>query len=270
MSSYHESSRSLFFISSQFLIAPLIMKNSLRIFVIALFLSVNGAPTATLFCKQVWWFHEQMHCEIGERVDGRVMISDVRFYDSAEHKLRGMVVSYGKKSEHFPLGIGNFFTNLESLEISVNGLKFLYRSCFQNLTNLTSLSILHTEIVSLPRDVFYDLPNLEHLNIANNHLINLHDGLLWKSTKLLSFDASQNRLTGISENVFKNCNKLRVIDLQDNKLVNVRINFYLFENLTRLNLVNNLKTCDLTFGYEKSNVKKFDDLHDKVRKLCNF
>lgn len=213
-----------------------------------------------------------MHCEIGERVEGRVMISKVQFYDEnvkAEDKLKDIVVSYGRKSEHFPLGLGNFFTNLENLEISVNGLRFLYRSCFQNLTNLTSLRILHTEIASLPRDVFYDLPNLVHLNLANNHLVNLPDGLLWKSLKLVSFDASQNRLTSVSENIFKNCNKLRVIDLQDNKLVTVRINFYLFENLIRINLANNIKTCDLTFGYEKSNVKFFADLHDKVKKLCN-
>lgn len=215
----------------------------------------------------------QVHCEIGERVDGRVMISKIQFYDAeddkAEEKLKDIVVSYGRKSEHFPLGVGNFFTKLESLEISVNGLKFLYRSCFQNLTNLTSLSILHTEIASLPRDVFYDLSNLEHLNLANNHLVNLHDGLLWKATKLISIDASQNRLASISENLFKNCNKLRVIDLQDNRLVIVRINFFLFENLIKLNLANNLRTCDLTFGYEKSNIKNCGDVNEKVKKLCN-
>lgn len=248
---------------------------SLKVTTIFLILLSPTDSSTTLFCKRVWWFREQVHCELIVEVKGQVIIGGIHFKgaeildDKPEIELNEVVVSYGKKSEHFPSGLGIFFTNLKILEISVIGLKFLHRNCFEKLTNLTDLKVFHTEISFLPQDVFIDLENLEILNLANNHIANLPENLLWYNRQLKSIDLSQNRIGIVPSNFFSFSKKIESIEFQDNNIEGVRFNFLYLKNLKRINFNGNSKFCDFCYGFEKSTVKTLSDFQWKVEKYCN-
>lgn len=53
-----------------------------------------------------------------------------------------LVLSYGRGSKFLPSGIGNLFVLLEVLEISISGLKFVKRNCFENMENLRVKNII--------------------------------------------------------------------------------------------------------------------------------
>lgn len=108
------------------------------IFIFLIFISISHA--VTLFCQRVWWFYEQIHCELellGD-IESQVLVTNVTVYGAEIFDAKKeLVVSYAKqKSKFFPAGIGNLFQSLEVLEISVAGLKFVEKNCFENMENL--------------------------------------------------------------------------------------------------------------------------------------
>lgn len=93
-----------------------------------------------LFCNRVWWFREQIQCELEklEGVEGQALVTNVTVYGAEVFDAKKeLVVSYGRRStKYFPAGIGNLFASLEVLEISIAGLEFVKRNCFENMENL--------------------------------------------------------------------------------------------------------------------------------------
>ena len=99
---------------------------------------------------------------------------------------------------HFiPQGLGEFFPDLEGLDISSSQTKEVTKSDFDQFPKLKELYLYFTNIQSLPADLFEGNPELLYIYLGHNKLTHVGKGILTPLKKLHSAYFSSNPCTDI-------------------------------------------------------------------------
>ena len=116
------------------------------------------------------------------------------------------------------LAEGDFagLSNLENLEVGVNGLTELPSGLFDGLSNLKYLSLRSNQLTDLPFDAFAGLPNLEYLNLWGNRL-KLRPASFAGLSRLVYLNLYHNQLTELPPGVFGPLSSLTELDLARRK-----------------------------------------------------
>ncbi|KAJ6635546.1 Platelet glycoprotein V [Pseudolycoriella hygida] len=118
-----------------------------------------------------------------------------------------------------PVELGKFFRNVIALVIlSPLGLKYIWRSNFENLENLKYLALCNNDIEMLNDDCLWDLPNLEKFYFDNNKLREIPERFFDENRKLVSLDMSYNQLAALPKHVFQHNILLKELSLQHNHI----------------------------------------------------
>ncbi|XP_037079539.1 toll-like receptor Tollo, partial [Pollicipes pollicipes] len=132
---------------------------------------------------------------------------------------------------------------LESLDLSVSGLRLLQRGVFASLTtlkklnltgndlqdfsellgagiseNLQILDVSHNRISELPVSAASFLPSLRELYINANELSAIQDGALWGLPRLEVLDVSDNQLAALPALMLNETRRLRDLRMQNNSI----------------------------------------------------
>ena len=139
------------------------------------------------------------------------------------------------------------FTELESMDLSRNRLRTIYRGVFEGLEELLDLDLSENVITLVAPSVFEDIPNLANLDLSHNQLEEFDDNLFpilpdGAAYALTHLDLSHNRLQSIPFlSVLWN---LETLNLSDNRISDeiYRSTFFGKESLKELNLSRNAIT----------------------------
>ena len=137
-------------------------------------------------------------------------ISDVQSLDLSDNGL----------AELSP-GVFNGLTNLQSLNLSnVDSITLqpgaLQPGVFNGLTNLQELDLQYNDLTKLPPGVFDGLANLRSLDLQYNDLTKLPPGVFDGLANLRSLDLGSNRFTELPPGVFDGLVNLQSLDLRYN------------------------------------------------------
>lgn len=166
-----------------------------------------------------------------------------------------------------PIGISQFFSNLEAFEVTASNLKYLTRSDFQDLKGLHEILLCDNKIEFLPTDIFDDLTELLVVDISSNLLYNLADNIFKNLVNLRELYLGKNNLESISESFLSANSKLAIVWLHDNQLISIEAKTFSHLNqLKSLYLVNN--PC-IVFNYPSYEIKSMKQLEEKLAGDCN-
>jgi Leucine-rich repeat (LRR) protein len=141
-------------------------------------------------------------------------------------------------STHILSGIGETFSNLKTLLITEQPIKFVERSDFAGLTQLEYLELSWNQIEFLPEDVFWDLPNLEELYLFDNKIKKLPVNIFKSLKKLKTIWLSSNKIDHLPKDLFVNNLEIEWILADYNPLKVIDVNFTKLKNLRQLYLGN--------------------------------
>jgi Leucine-rich repeat (LRR) protein len=165
-------------------------------------------------------FVGQLEVWVNEAPDGEKEARSTarsRILDAYNGNLNGLTLdSLGLT--RLPIGVLNYLTKLEWLDLSNNQLRELPDGVFNGLTNLGSLRLFNNKLRELPDGVFNGLTNLRDLRLIMNKLRELPEGIFNGLTKLKSLDLSHNQLSELHEGIFNELTKLECLDLTGNQL----------------------------------------------------
>jgi Leucine-rich repeat (LRR) protein len=113
----------------------------------------------------------------------------------------------------------HFFVNvtqLEQLDLSVNGLENISAGVFDLMPNLTTLELLFNRL-NLSRDMFGLMPNLEYLDLSFN-VLRLWAGIFHSMPNLRYLILVNTSLQSVPAGVFSRMPRLTELDLESNPL----------------------------------------------------
>ncbi|XP_037043077.1 insulin-like growth factor-binding protein complex acid labile subunit [Bradysia coprophila] len=120
---------------------------------------------------------------------------------------------------YLPHGIGNFFTNLRTLQVGPGlGTKRVTRSYFRNMTNLDKLQFFENSIDTLEEDSLWDLENLEIFQLFGNQIVELKENFFEKNEKLQTIFLDSNKLQTLPKHLLRRSLLLTHIEFQNNHL----------------------------------------------------
>lgn len=140
-------------------------------------------------------------------------------------------------STHISSGIGERFSNLKSLWIKKQSIKFIERSDFAGLTQLEDLYLFRNQIEILPEDVFWDL-NLKMLKLNKNKIKKLPLNIFKSLTKIKGINFADNMIEHLPKNLFANNLELESISAYNNPLKTIDVDFTNLRSLEDLGLHN--------------------------------
>jgi Leucine-rich repeat (LRR) protein len=141
-------------------------------------------------------------------------------------------------SIHIFSGIGETFSNLKTLLIVQQSIKFVERSDFVDLTQLERLGLNKNQIEFLPEDVFWDLPNLKELWLRDNKIKKLPENIFKNLKKLKFIGLHDNKIDHLPKDLFANNLEIELIWAADNPLKTIDVDFTELKDLSLLNLLN--------------------------------
>ncbi|XP_041915270.1 toll-like receptor 8b [Alosa sapidissima] len=142
-------------------------------------------------------------------------------------------------------------TNLQTLDLSLNGLKSIPNSVYENLPDtLTYLRLNQNGLLSFNWTVLSCLPRLEELHLSKNELDHVTASLSSLTRQLKVLDLSHNRIAQLSGLLLSATLSLRILDLSHNSLTTLNATTFQTgqpDSLQTLRLENNpfRCTCDL-------------------------
>jgi internalin A len=140
-------------------------------------------------------------------------------------------------SEKLPNSFGNFFSSLETLDLS-HWNKAEQEELPESISNLTRLKVLNLQYLKLEKlpEFIGNLTKLKELNLEQSTLKELPESF-GKLTKLTSLNLKNTQLKKLPES-FGNLTKLTSLDLGYTKLTELPESFGNLTKLTSLNLMN--------------------------------
>ena len=121
----------------------------------------------------------------------------------------------------FPAGFFDGLTELESLNLSGNGLTGLRDGLFGSLTALTQLQLQRNKLASLPNLIFNSLERLSTLDLSRNFLTSLPPNIFSRLASLTTLILARNSLVGLPVGVFDRMILLENLNLSSNALTSV-------------------------------------------------
>lgn len=147
------------------------------------------------------------------------------------------VLFHSDSSDHFAVGIGEEFPNLQKLGL-FGDIKFLTRQGFSSMSKLEEILMNNIPIEFLPGDLLMDLPELRMIWITNTHLAVVENGL------------------------FRNNFKIKTIRIVACKLKQIQVDFSRLSLLSEVYLMGN--EC-ISWPFHHS----FQQAQDKINRCCD-
>lgn len=114
-----------------------------------------------------------------------------------------------------------FKGNVQSLDLSSNGLHVFNESTFTGLTGLQHLNLRNNTLTRIPNRSWRNLRDLRYLDLKSNKLTKIPNIMFVYNAKIEFLDFSSNYIKTIEENAFTNLMQLREIHLESNELLNL-------------------------------------------------
>ena len=132
----------------------------------------------------------------------------------------GGLVEY-KVSFNCTLSIFHGLTNLRTLNVSQNKIKYLSQNTFCDLTRLNTLDIARNHIHFLSRNVFKGLNSLKCLILRKNRIQMIESSTFLPLHQVNSINLEDNCLSGLNDNLFDGNSNLTDLHLHNNDLITV-------------------------------------------------
>ena len=133
----------------------------------------------------------------------------------------------------------NFYSELELVDLSHNGIVSVPPKGFKSQRNLVDLRLNDNKIGELGTDTFYGLRKLESLELRRNFISSLPENCFTHLQSLEVLDLGKNRISDISPDAFVGLSELRVLKLDDNNLNRIPDGLQHLTGLAELHLSRN-------------------------------
>uniref|UniRef100_A0A672J4B6 Immunoglobulin superfamily containing leucine-rich repeat 2 n=1 Tax=Salarias fasciatus TaxID=181472 RepID=A0A672J4B6_SALFA len=117
-----------------------------------------------------------------------------------------------------PVGLPS---NVTTVSLSANKIKFLKSKSFINITQVTSLWLAHNEIVTIETDTLAPLNQLRNLDISHNKIVNFPWEDLFNLTALQLLKMNNNEMENLPMDAFSTLKDLRSLRINNNKFTTI-------------------------------------------------
>lgn len=156
-------------------------------------------------------------------------LNDLEYIDISGNGLRWMNQTYFLR-----------LNRLKNLNISRNRLEDIPRFSFADLESLKVLDVSHNRLNVIPFQVFAAMKRLQYLDLSYNNIATFPDYYFKPNRQLKSLFLNNNSLVKITSNALVDLRELEILDLSSNKLDYISKSIFdTFENLRELNMSNN-------------------------------
>ncbi|XP_034734800.1 immunoglobulin superfamily containing leucine-rich repeat protein 2 [Etheostoma cragini] len=146
-----------------------------------------------------------------------------------------------------PVGLPS---NVTTVSLSANKIKFLKSKSFINITQVTSLWLAHNEIVTVEADTLAPLINLRNLDISYNKIVNFPWEDLHNLTSLQLLKINNNEMVNLPKDAFSTLKDLRSLRINNNKFTTiVQGTFSALSSMSHLQIFNNPFTCSCSLEW---------------------
>ncbi|XP_029951750.1 immunoglobulin superfamily containing leucine-rich repeat protein 2 [Salarias fasciatus] len=146
-----------------------------------------------------------------------------------------------------PVGLPS---NVTTVSLSANKIKFLKSKSFINITQVTSLWLAHNEIVTIETDTLAPLNQLRNLDISHNKIVNFPWEDLFNLTALQLLKMNNNEMENLPMDAFSTLKDLRSLRINNNKFTTiVQGTFSALSSLSHLQIFNNPFACSCSLEW---------------------
>ncbi|KAF3688789.1 Immunoglobulin superfamily containing leucine-rich repeat protein 2 [Channa argus] len=146
-----------------------------------------------------------------------------------------------------PVGLPS---NVTTVSLSANKIKFLKSKTFINITQVTSLWLAHNEIVTIETDTLAPLIQLRNLDISYNKIVNFPWEDLRNLTALQLLKMNNNEMVNLPKDAFYTLKDLRSLRINNNKFTTiVQDTFVSLTSMSHLQIFNNPFTCSCSLEW---------------------
>ncbi|XP_031138417.1 immunoglobulin superfamily containing leucine-rich repeat protein 2 [Sander lucioperca] len=146
-----------------------------------------------------------------------------------------------------PVGLPS---NVTTVSLSANKIKFLKSKSFINITQVTSLWLAHNEIVTIEADTLAPLIHLRNLDISYNKIVNFPWEDLHNLTALQLLKMNNNEMVNLPKDAFATLKDLRSLRINNNKFTTiVQGTFSALSSMSHLQIFNNPFTCSCSLEW---------------------
>lgn len=146
-----------------------------------------------------------------------------------------------------PVGLPS---NVTTVSLSANKIKFLKSKSFVNITQVTSLWLAHNEIVTIERNTLAPLIQLRNLDISHNKIVNFPWEDLHNLTALQLLKMNNNEMVNLPKDAFSTLKDLRSLRINNNKFTTiVQGTFIALTSMSHLQIFNNPFTCSCSLEW---------------------
>lgn len=134
--------------------------------------------------------------------------------------LKTLIITESSLPEIFESDLRNlkFATNLESLDLSRNGIKHINDGAFSNYGSLTELILDFNRLSNLSGLFLAGLKNLQNLSLQSNQITNISGNPFDQQTQLVNLRLTRNKVNLIEINQFEKLRNLKNLSLDGNYL----------------------------------------------------
>lgn len=163
-----------------------------------------------------------------------------------------------------PFSLREIFSDLQVLNITSSGLKFVAR---KPIAGITQIDFSRNKLRQLPVDVFWDCPELTDLDLGYNYISNLDEILFIYSPELKEFSADSSGIEQLHRDLFLGNKKLQKISLAENALVHIGVDFFNSASIMYFNLLGN-NCIDVIIDMEKEDSIAKLKIHQSIAMNC--
>ncbi|XP_032379377.1 immunoglobulin superfamily containing leucine-rich repeat protein 2 [Etheostoma spectabile] len=146
-----------------------------------------------------------------------------------------------------PVGLPS---NVTTVSLSANKIKFLKSKSFVNITQVTSLWLAHNEIITVEADTLAPLIHLRNLDISYNKIVNFPWEDLHNLTALQLLKINNNEMVNLPKDAFSTLKDLRSLRINNNKFTTiVQGTFSALSSMSHLQIFNNPFTCSCSLEW---------------------
>ncbi|XP_039664441.1 immunoglobulin superfamily containing leucine-rich repeat protein 2 [Perca fluviatilis] len=143
-----------------------------------------------------------------------------------------------------------FPTNVTTVSLSANKIKFLKSKSFISITQVSSLWLAHNEIVTIEADTLAGLIQLRNLDISHNKIVNFPWEDLHNLTALQLLKMNNNEMVSLPKDAFSTLKDLRSLRINNNKFTTiVQGTFSALSSMSHLQIFNNPFICSCSLEW---------------------
>ncbi|CAN9499340.1 unnamed protein product [Ophioblennius macclurei] len=145
-----------------------------------------------------------------------------------------------------PVGLPS---NVTTVSLSANKIKFLKSKTFINITQVTSLWLAHNELVTIETDTLAPLIQLRNLDISHNKIVNFPWEDLYNLTGLQLLKMNNNEMVNLPKDAFSTLKELRSLRINNNKFTTIVQGTFSALALSHLQIFNNPFDCSCSLEW---------------------